>query len=409
MTLARPLHLANSALHGAFASHTRGRKASKASGMGPCLKLAGQKASKRWHGLSREEAHWFLSLPSKVQRLYFSKEEQISLKAASEIALIDILDETYWSYGNIARAGGVPSLCRRSTDDDSTNEGWDEELVSCDTLSTTSSLRLPVYRLRSLEPLHRRGSIYSPRHSQSGSLLASKNFSHPFYCIPEAEQDDQKVSTWLSDGAPCASNAPPQENKCQTYQDPHTRKKLRRFLSTDHAFDEALNFGFPASDTKDAAEPNISQYRPYSSSFAASVDARPTRPQAGRVGSAEPSSPIAFDDGETPMPLSSNPPHRLPRRVIHSSSSSRPSERDMTIRMTLTRPELRSSDEEMYAWQQQQEQEEERAGAEAPVSDPWALEQLPASDDVTGRHGAFAGAEKDFQRLRKVWRVLGRR
>lgn len=61
-------------------------------------------------GLSREEAWWFLSLPDKVQRQCFTKEDHILLKAACEITLKDILDETYWTYGTFPCLDRLASL-----------------------------------------------------------------------------------------------------------------------------------------------------------------------------------------------------------------------------------------------------------------------------------------------------------
>jgi hypothetical protein len=51
--------------------------------------------------------------------------------------------------------------------------------------------------------------------------------------------------------------------------------------------------------------------------------------------------------------------------------------REMTLRMTLTRPDLRADDEDLYGWSRKED-------------DPLALEQLPMSDDTTGENGAFA-------------------
>jgi hypothetical protein len=51
--------------------------------------------------------------------------------------------------------------------------------------------------------------------------------------------------------------------------------------------------------------------------------------------------------------------------------------REMTLRMTLTRPDLRANAEDLYGWSRKED-------------DPLALEQLPMSDDTTGENGAFA-------------------
>jgi hypothetical protein len=50
--------------------------------------------------------------------------------------------------------------------------------------------------------------------------------------------------------------------------------------------------------------------------------------------------------------------------------------REMTLRMTLTRPDLRADEEQLYGWQGQK--------------DPFALEDLQLYDDMTGSKSPFA-------------------
>ena len=52
----------------------------------------------------------------------------------------------------------------------------------------------------------------------------------------------------------------------------------------------------------------------------------------------------------------------------------------MTLRMTLTRPDLRADEDALYGWQ----------GQKGGRDDPLALEELNLSDDMTGTRGAFA-------------------
>lgn len=53
--------------------------------------------------------------------------------------------------------------------------------------------------------------------------------------------------------------------------------------------------------------------------------------------------------------------------------------REMTLRMTLTRPDLRADEEQLYGWQ----------GQKNIKDDPFALEDLPLSDDMNGTKGPF--------------------
>jgi hypothetical protein len=53
----------------------------------------------------------------------------------------------------------------------------------------------------------------------------------------------------------------------------------------------------------------------------------------------------------------------------------------MTLRMTLTRPDLRANEDELYGWQ---------PSSPKPLKDdPLALEDLVLTDDMTGTKGAF--------------------
>ena len=63
--------------------------------------------------------------------------------------------------------------------------------------------------------------------------------------------------------------------------------------------------------------------------------------------------------------------------------------REMTLRMTLTRPDLRADEEQLYGWQNQK-------GGDG---DPFALEKLHLSDDMTGAQGAFAVKPKQHGNL----------
>jgi hypothetical protein len=54
----------------------------------------------------------------------------------------------------------------------------------------------------------------------------------------------------------------------------------------------------------------------------------------------------------------------------------------MTLRMTLTRPDLRADDDQLYGWQATPSPKQQK-------DDPLALEDLVFSDDMTGTKGAF--------------------
>lgn len=370
--------------------------------MKPQMKLVGRNTSKQTQGFSREDATWFLSLPDKVQRQCFTKEEHAILTAACEAALVDLKDETYWSYGSLSSVGRPNQPASRETRTKA-DGARDEELPDCSNVSLASSLHLPIHKLREPELPRSRGSMSSRRHSRNSSS-ASRNFSFPFHSQQGTDQEDQRVTTWLAETARYTIKSPAPENKAQFYQDPETRKKLRRYVTTPQGFDEALELGFLADDVSVSAGADHARSSSHSSSAVPSLDETTTRDERDALPTlsrTDPGSPNSLDPSEFSIktPVSASPTRP---RLTERSSSSRWSERDMTFRMTLTRPELRSSEKEMYGWQQKDQ------AYEGPL-DPWALDPLPVSDDFTGNSCAFMAVEKDGKIFRKFWNKLGRR
>lgn len=201
------------------------------------------------------------------------------------------------------------------------------------------------------------------------------------------------------------------------YQDPEARLKLRVYLASPSKFDEALEFGFPSLESSE----NLPEHR---------------RPSISRNHHTEPVLPTFYDsenhsfldsldsDSDDPeslpeMSIPNTPsdgmffrnPHRLPTSKPPSSDLDRPfwklpgrlnvkpvdqqqgqhqpyvvsgCNREMTLRMTLTRPDLRASDELLYG---------------TGDNDPLALEQLPlpsTRDDIWEQHKEPGGAMKNF-------------
>ncbi|TKA77176.1 hypothetical protein B0A55_04470 [Friedmanniomyces simplex] len=193
------------------------------------------------------------------------------------------------------------------------------------------------------------------------------------------------------------------------YQDPEARKQLREYLGSQHRFDEALEFGFPSpestptddsfpiqsitsSDSADEDDASLETDGPSTPTGFTPHEPRKTAPSA------------SFDSGVAVL---------RPQPSDRSRSSSHLSGREMTLRLTLTRPELRSSSEEdkLYSWQRTQ-----TSGVAVADSDPLALAPLAISEDSTGAHGAFAGQRQRQQcgraggglGLGRVWKSIRR-
>jgi hypothetical protein len=195
------------------------------------------------------------------------------------------------------------------------------------------------------------------------------------------------------------------------YQDPEARSKLRKYLASPQKFDEAVEFGFPSRPPP--AQPEETETFKHRSTSANDAQTflkddvisfidrydedsgEDDDDDLSSNGTNSPVTPGATGDIDsafrcassgTRSLFSSLDSNNLPPLNLVSFKYRQPPDvdfpinnREMTLRMTLTRPDLRAPEEELYGWQ----------GATGP--DPLALEELPApTDDVTGEHGAFA-------------------
>ncbi len=188
--------------------------------------------------------------------------------------------------------------------------------------------------------------------------------------------------------------------------------KLRKYLASPQKFDEAVAFGFPSLATRSSTSEKYLVRNPYSTSAndaqhflkddmisflggryssgssdgdtisfndspvtPASSEDRMSRVKpcgcsifAGLDKLDMPSLRFQFDGMSDIAEIEPEPEPTIVDRLAN---------REMTPRMALTKPELRSTEEELY-------------GSTNENVDPLALEQLHLSDDMTGQNGAFA-------------------
>lgn len=184
------------------------------------------------------------------------------------------------------------------------------------------------------------------------------------------------------------------------YQDPEARQKLRAYLASPSKFDEAVQYGFPAtdsaqrpptSDMRGHSRPKLSESSGNMRSFLdfdgdeeegsvhddASSVSDPDSPKTPQLGGGltpppghhrptrSPTDPLHLSSGARRTPV--------PRKPMSSDSSTHQSlsSREMTLRMTLTRPDLRANEDLIYGWQQSQAAHVNRA-SHPPRSEPAA-------------------------------------
>lgn len=206
----------------------------------------------------------------------------------------------------------------------------------------------------------------------------------------------------------------------QYYQDPDARLKLRVYLASPQKFDEAIEFGFPALDQKDdtpttnnnnnnkenvapksSVEEDARPSRNYGTFFEdddGSVVGSPGEPVEEEPAPPPPPPPPQMHDAPTshPQQMAPTPPQSVQKRQAWLPGSKPalqpqrlPGNREMTLKMTLTRPDLRT---------------ESPTPSASSTEDPLRLAELPPAD-----RSVSIWEDLDDHVVKKMWRKLRKR
>ena len=366
------------------------------------------------------ETQWFNSLPEKVRRQQFSEaEREVFSFGLDTLTAPTLADSKRNSRSGSARNTPSPYKTPPS------RYSWNDQCVYKEQMDQSQQLQ------------YQQQQQYTARLSRSGSARRKLTLSH------QSNQEVQSNRAWASTSphqhnvskSPIVSShrrdwshagtiislSRPSTDSTRLaidpdavyYRNPEARSKLRQYLASPQKFDEALNYGFPSSpQTDEEREPSplplqssnndakaflrhdsISFVDRYAEDDIASLyetseedtdsPATPADPDwswrtskynrlsifGGLNSESVPSLDLKFQP-EVPSPQLLSP-----QSLVN---------REMTLRMTLTRPDLRANDEAIYGWHKS-----------IPEDDPLALEELPpAVDDHSGAQGAFAMADK---------------
>ncbi|KAJ6445929.1 Cell cycle checkpoint protein RAD17 [Purpureocillium lavendulum] len=139
------------------------------------------------------------------------------------------------------------------------------------------------------------------------------------------------------------------------YQDPDARMKLRVYLASPHKFDEAIEFGFPSIDEVQDKE-NSAHSRAHSRTDANNKlrtfledDASSIYSEASAAEPESPRTPDTLDKHLGVRPAQVGQDRGAEAKLDYAQAPA--SSREMTLRMTLTRSDLRAGDEQIYGWQ----------------------------------------------------------
>lgn len=389
-----------------------------------------------------------MDCPHKVSKADLTREQQINLvKHLRPSVILDAASEAFWQgLSNDTIRDFEPSVAilssRRGSLDSMTSAMAKQEFSSNDSirkslydsfrwLDEEESLDLGLFlddyhaNLRNDVPLTDKAKQPSYRRRMSANKLPfgrppstirdrrpSPLNSHP--TDPNAIHNNghnlqRRLSLSLSIMSPTKSSFSDRASiidPCATYyQDPEARKKLRAYLTSPVKFDEAIQFGFEATDSSAVAQPPVKPRRRPSRLKLRSASNEIVRSFLFMDGDedAEPSDKDDDDassvsDPESPRTpqlagLTPPPGHAAPSRLAtehklgsqtspprkqqqdqpankaverkpvpvktHKPAQSysyfpdRNTSREMTLKMTLTRPELRADEELIYGWKTQ--------------------------------------------------------
>ncbi|KAE9373413.1 hypothetical protein N431DRAFT_338662 [Stipitochalara longipes BDJ] len=363
----------------------------------------------RQQSVSSNEASWFLTLPEKIKKKQFTREEQVVLAARlRESVILDAADEAIYKASRRASRNltplfdpSTPTTPRRSTESyldpeskvDSTSamaaamyesfrwmdeeDDLDLKLVLDDyhanlpgvVIPTPASIRRPSFRRQmSITKMpFGRSSFSSPRSPQFENIPTNHNRqkSRALSLIAPKHGAHDSVSSI--------------DPNAKHYQDPEARLKLRVYLASPQKFDEAIEFGFPSINGVTDGDKENKPPKRFSRDLASTKKSSSTEKSFLADDNASLfEDDVSMNDPDSPItPLyaeSRSQPRAVVTPVTRGSKTSsdythlgisKPTlvkqpesyaqamagNREMTLRMTLTRPDLRADESTIYGWQ----------------------------------------------------------
>lgn len=411
------------------------------------------------HEVAQQEAQFLLSLPPKARNFHFSREEQVLLVGRYEQPPLPNNSQLqrhqqrfadfqfgFFDDSNDSECSLQRGRSRRRSRSISPTRGTfdaneqDTSLISENLLHSDEMTPPLSYQVPPQAPRFRRTMSLTNvpvRHSTSSAPVMMDLPLFPNG--KQGRQHSRSISMSLSQasGGRRSSHtpaAPVFDPEATHYQDPEARKKLRMFLASPQKFDEAVEFGFPSTAGDDTFITPRYHLPPITTDARNFSKDMQTFLKDDRVSFLEDNEDDVDDeedtkldtDGESVTDMDSpvtpssigvsfrgHMRHASPSNFSSLDSSGLPAlhpmgsrlNREMTLRMTLTRPDLRADEEQLYGWQT-------RKSTTAARDDPFALEELHFSDDMTGSKSPFAVKPKHqgnlvsrlFKRASKIGR-----
>lgn len=314
---------------------------------------------------AQERARWLLGLSRKARAIHFSREEQarILLAGATSDLVLDVADRALEHIRYQRRSSLLPrqsSSCRSTSTFSDLSDSDDSSIAStcvqeswraCTSLideyhrQNAASDMLSCYSDPDRRP---RAKPSAFRNTLSGATVASTATStRSSFDSSLAARNTSRLQKRGRPETPITI-VEAHESPSKYYQDPEARHKLKTYLASSQKFEEALEYGFPVSSTlQDPNLPSPPVDRPGTSSVAAISDAESDATNSTANTRSSTAAPVApHDDAAVPTP---NAVRHVPSVTRGTNTAQtgrgadqvRPEPREMTMKLSLTRPDLR--------------------------------------------------------------------
>lgn len=406
--------------------------------------------------VSSNEASWYLTLPEKIKKKQFTREEQVILAGRlRESVILDAADEAIYKKSRIANRN-IPNLS--PVTDYSASLDWSSDILEEDMSLGKDTMAQSIYEtfrwmdeeqdLDSklvLDDYHANldGAVIPTRDSNTRpsfrrtmsitkipfgrNSLSSLGPRSPKFESHHGRQKSKALSMMVPKHTIHSSVSSIDPNATH-YQDPEARLKLRVYLASPQKFDEAIEFGFPSmdgvTDDKENRPPRISSDKVGKSHstetghsfFLNEIDSISLfEDDVSMVDPDSPVTPIDRDTTYRSQHVSSSSHARVSKAStdlshlgINRPGIVKPHEaythamagsREMTLRMTLTRPDLRADENSIYGWQ----------NPSKPLQEPLAVQEM----DERNMRGPFGGLdgwgpeeEKENGVVKRFWKKV---
>ncbi|KAF3938427.1 hypothetical protein ABW19_dt0201778 [Dactylella cylindrospora] len=329
--------------------------------------------------LAESDALWYLRLPDSIKRKYFSKEERNILQRRCQEIIPDPAERSIYLLPPRFANRSLTTLMSHSSasllydsvdmkekETSRNNAGQFNRPVSraSSVADTTdfSSLALPMQNFETPKVAPAPVDNANKRQFMRRSMSLTKNFrqsrqSFTGFVFTASTPSTRSHSHSHSLSHDFTRNSNPiignsLDYEATYWQDPEARHKLRLYLASPQNFDEAVEFGFPSltNDNNDAS--TVSKASTKKSEIVETISILTGDTDEG-----------ALNTGLRPRPATSGGVESNPRNALRAVPAIRespiskldamnsPQNREMTLRMTLTRKDLRATDDEIYGWQ----------------------------------------------------------